>query len=301
MAGEPEQIEIEIDVSDPKPKDDEIKVVAAEDTPSPRKKEIPPEEGLDALKGKLERERAARIEAEQRADNASRREVEARTEVQDSNLHLINNAIETVKQNNEILKGNYSAAMASGDFDAAADIQMKMSGNSAKLQQLEQGKTALEAQPKPKQAESVVETDPVEHVAKQLSPRSASWLRSHPEFARDAGKFNQMTGAHYMAIGKGMKPDSDEYFGFIEGQLGISENEDPTPNADPTADTAKVTGGRGAAPPAAPVSRGGNGTGSRPNVVRLTAAEREMASMMKMTDQEYAKNKLALQKEGKIQ
>ena len=73
MAGEPEQIEIEIDVSDPKPKDDEIKVVAAEDTPSPRKKEIPPEEGLDALKGKLERERAARIEAEQRADNASRR------------------------------------------------------------------------------------------------------------------------------------------------------------------------------------------------------------------------------------
>ena len=178
MAGEPEQIEIEIDVSDPKPKDDEIKVVAAEDTPSPRKKEIPPEEGLDALKGKLERERAARIEAEQRADNASRREVEARTEVQDSNLHLINNAIETVKQNNEILKGNYSAAMASGDFDAAADIQMKMSGNSAKLQQLEQGKTALEAQPKPKQAESVVETDPVEHVAKQLSPRSASWRRS---------------------------------------------------------------------------------------------------------------------------
>ena len=34
--------------------------------------------------------------------------------------------------------------------------------------------------------------------------------------------------------------------------------------------------------------------------VRLTAQEREMASMMGMTVEEYAKNKLALQKEGKL-
>jgi phage I-like protein len=32
----------------------------------------------------------------------------------------------------------------------------------------------------------------------------------------------------------------------------------------------------------------------------LTAEEREMAKMMKMTDQEYAKNKVALIKEGKL-
>ena len=65
------------------------------------------------------------------------------------------------------------------------------------------------------------------------------------------------------------------------------------------ADSAKVTQRR-SAPPAAPVSRSGNGTGSSPNVVRLTSAEREIASMMGMTDKEYAKNKVALQKEGKL-
>jgi phage I-like protein len=32
----------------------------------------------------------------------------------------------------------------------------------------------------------------------------------------------------------------------------------------------------------------------------LTSAEREMAQMMGMSDQEYAKNKLALQREGKL-
>jgi phage I-like protein len=35
-------------------------------------------------------------------------------------------------------------------------------------------------------------------------------------------------------------------------------------------------------------------------VVRLSKDEREMAQMMGMTDQEYAKNKLALVKEGKL-
>jgi phage I-like protein len=36
-------------------------------------------------------------------------------------------------------------------------------------------------------------------------------------------------------------------------------------------------------------------------VVRLTAQEREMAEMMGMKPEDYAKNKMALKKEGKIQ
>ena len=68
---------------------------------------------------------------------------------------------------------------------------------------------------------------------------------------------------------------------------------------DPMAQSASVTQRR-SAPPAAPVSRGGNGTGSNPNRVTLSAAEREMAQMMGMTNQEYAQNKLSLQKEGKL-
>jgi hypothetical protein len=54
------------------------------------------------------------------------------------------------------------------------------------------------------------------------------------------------------------------------------------------------------APPSAPVTRSGTAPGTRPNVVRLSAQEREMAEMMQMTETEYARNKLALQKEGKL-
>jgi phage I-like protein len=64
--------------------------------------------------------------------------------------------------------------------------------------------------------------------------------------------------------------------------------------------TAASSTQRRSSPPAAPVSRSNNTSGTRPNVVRLTAAEREMADNMGMKPEEYAKNKLALQKEGKL-
>jgi phage I-like protein len=47
-------------------------------------------------------------------------------------------------------------------------------------------------------------------------------------------------------------------------------------------------------PSPAPVSRGT----SKPNVMRLTAAEAEMASALGMSPEEYAKNKALAQKEG---
>jgi hypothetical protein len=51
------------------------------------------------------------------------------------------------------------------------------------------------------------------------------------------------------------------------------------------------------APPAAPVNRSSS---PRNNTVRLSAAEAETAKMFGMTEQEYAKHKLALKREGKI-
>ena len=67
---------------------------------------------------------------------------------------------------------------------------------------------------------------------------------------------------------------------------------------DPTYEAAKVVQRR-TAPPAAPVSRSA-APGTRPNVIRLTLEEREMAKAMKMTEKEYAENKVALQREGKL-
>ena len=184
--------------------------------------------------------------------------------------------------------------MSQGNFSAAADIQQEMSGNAAKLLQLSNGLEAMKARPKtpePRQAPS----DPVEAFASLLSPKSADWVRKHPEYVKDAKLNRKMIAAHELAMADGMPVDSAEYFSAIEETLKIKAAPPQTETSDEYA--AKVTQRRDAAPAAAPVSRGGS---TRTNVVRLSAAEREMADMMGMKPEDYAKNKMALQKEGKL-
>ncbi len=102
-----------------------------------------------------------------------------------------------------------------------------------------------------------------------------------------------MIRAHEDAVDDGIPVDTPAYFAAIEAKLGLSKTND---TGDQYA--SKVTQRRDAAPAAAPVSRG-TSNGSK-NVVRLTAAEREAASDMGMSEQEYAKQKMILVKEGKL-
>ena len=266
--------------------------------------EVSPDIGIEALRLQLEQERAARVEAENRYKQAHQTAARASAEVQDSNLQLIASAIDSVNRSNMMLKRDYAAAMAAGAFEQAAEIQQQMSINGAKLLQLENGKAALEqriANPPANQPE--MPSDPVEAFASQLSPRSAAWIRQHPECIKDGRLHRKMVGAHNIAIADGFQPDTDEYFAEIERQMGYKKPQTAVAreeSEEPTSMAAKPMA-RKAPPPAAPSSRtAGNGSGGR-NTVTLNASEREMASIMGMTPEEYAKNKMALRKEGKLQ
>ena len=275
-------------------KDDTIDVRVDENA---KKRTIEPEEGINDLKMKLEQERSGRIEAEKQARQATEAAVHAKNEVQDTNLHLVKNAIDTVKRNNDILKYNYSEAMAVGDYTKAAEIQEGMSMNTSKLMELERGRSHMESAPKYEVPQQQRPSDPVEALASQLSPRSADWVRRNPQCVTDPRMYQKMVAAHNLAMADGYQADSDDYFGFVEDTLRISKRVDVGED-DPMSASAKVTQRR--SPPAAPVSRSGTGTGSRPNVVRLTKAEAETAKDLGMTEQDYARNKLLLQKEGRL-
>jgi hypothetical protein len=314
MATPAEEITLDLDAIDAetaknaekKPDTPEIKVSKADPAAAkPEKPVVTPEEGLETLRKQLEVEKSARLAAESRANEAAQGEARARGEVQTTQLDMIKGAIERVTQTNDALEEQYANAMAAQDWKGAAKAQRQMADNSAKLAQLEAGKAALEKAPKPTPR---VPYDPVEKFAAELSAPSAAWVRAHPEFVRDAHKNRLMIAAHEVALAKGHKADTPEYFQSIEKTLDITPavtKPDPVPNEehDPMADAAQAVNGRGrtpAAPAAAPVSRGGNGNGSRPNRVTLTADEVEMAAAMNMTPEEYARNKVALKKEGKL-
>ena len=306
---EEQQVELDLGSATPEIVVEEAKQVE-ENGKDAEKKGKSPEEGIEELKKMLEAERELRAEAERIAKKnaeiaqfAAQHAQKSEKNVQDSNLQLIVNAIDTFQKDNENLKSQIRDAMASGDYDRAADLQSAMSMNNAKLLQLENGKAALQekiaqpVQPIPPMP-TIERRDAVEDLASQLSPRSAQWIRTHPECARDTKMFNKMVGAHNFAIAEGYVPDSDAYFDYIESQLGYKQAKTDVSDDDAMSEAAKPTQTR-SAPPPAPSTRAASGSG-RPTVVRLTQEEREMATMMGMSPEDYAKNRELLRKEGKL-
>jgi hypothetical protein len=288
-----DQIELELNLEplETEKKQDDIVIKEVEEAP---KAELTVEDGINELKFKLEEEKRAREEAERRYKEAQQQAHLAKNDAFDSNLRLLDNAIETVQRNQEILKQNLRDAVAAGDADAQADIMLTISKTDSDLRQLQQGKVQYEAQA----AAAQEPADPVEKIASRLTPRSAEWVRAHPEYATDPALTRRMVRAHEDAIDEGIKADTDEYFEFVETKLKIRKQEAREEQGSALSEASAPTQRR-SAPPAAPVSRASS-TGSRSNVVTLTRAERETASALGMTDREYASNKQALIKEGKL-
>lgn len=289
--------------------DDEISVEivdkpekTAKTEPEPPKKEVSPDEGIEKLKRKFEMERQRSAEAERRAAEAETYARRASFQTQDANYQLVVSAMETVKGRSEQLKAAYSSAMAAGDFDKAAEVQEALAVNAHQLSELAAGERDMRAQleraAREQQAQPVRPVarsdEPIaEQLACSVSQKSAAWIRANKDAINDERAVKRMFRAHEDAIDDGIEPETDEYFSFIEARLGIQQRSQP--EREPAEESAPPAR-RPSQPPPAPVSRGG----SRPNTVRLTREEAEMAKMMGMKEAEYAKHKVALQSEGKI-
>lgn len=296
--------------------EDEIEVVVAgeeggqnsstEDHPSGGP-DVSPEEGIEQLKAKLRASEAARLEAENRARQAATLVDQEARRADSSDLQVIEGAINAIQQNNAVLVANKRALMAQGKWDAVCDIDLKIADNAAKLLRLEEGKQALEPtvrNPQPRHPQQQQQqTDLVEQYAAGLNPRSAAWIRSHPEFVTDQTKLKKLEAAHYAALGQEIVPDTDEYYTFVEGKLGLSgaaTHASTTQKEEPTvmSDAAKSKGNRTAAPPpAAPPTRTAATNRQR---VTLTGEEMEAAKASGLTPEEYWKNKQTLIKDGKL-
>lgn len=280
---EDNQVELELETA---PEDDIVIVEAPEEPRIETKPEITVDDGIEALRRELEAEKAARQRAEQQARVAT-------NDKADSDLRMLNTAIETEGRNKEILKANLREAVANGDTDAQADILMAINQTENNLRQITEGKKHYEAQIKAPVANKV------EALAAQLTPKSAEWVRNNPDVVNDERRAKRLERAHFDALDDGIQPDSPDYFNFLENRLNI--NKTPVRQEAAMSEASESTSGRRAsAPPAAPVSRSGTGTGGRPNVVTLSRAEQEAARDMGMTPKEYAQNKVALVKSGRM-
>ena len=293
---------VPVDLTPEPPKVEEqskdIEIFVADDAIGDENSEKDPQKAIEKLKKKLKKEKEARRDAEEKARLAAFQAQRASVEVEDTQMHLVANAIETVKRDNEILTANYAEAMRNGDYETGARIQIAMNQNEANLKQLEDGHIRMQNEartkpPVPQEPPQVLKPkQQVDQIITQVSKPSAQWLKTHRDHFDSESKIRKMFNAHQEAVDDGIKPDSTEYFRYIENRLNINTDD---PGESPMSSASKPSS-RQAPPPSAPVNR----DGGRKNVGWLTPAQAEAAKSMGMTDKEYYNNLMALQKEGRL-
>lgn len=266
----------------------------------------PADDGIAELKKRLEAaestaksEQEARARAERERNEAVQRAYHAKNEKEDTDLRLIESALSQVQANAAHLESSYAEAITAGDAIRAAKIMREMAANEARALQLQNGQQSLKERPK----EQPKPLDPVEAFAAQLSPKSAAWVRAHPEYVTNPKLQRKMIAAHSLAVEDGIPADSDDYFASVEDTLKIASRAikaQVDPDDEEISPFSDAGAGRSRQSPAIPVSRDITPSGERTRVVRLSPDEMQMAKDCGMSPQEYWKNKEELKREGKI-
>lgn len=313
--------ETDAKVSEPAAKVEEVKAPVEKKKPEIDERE----KALKDLKAQYERqkmvadaEREARKKAEEYARQQAQQIGYARSEVQDSNLKIILNAIDATEQAAANAERDYAEAMAAGDYAMAAKAQRMIAQAESHLLQLNNGKQRLEESlqqtaegsvnaPEMPNFEPRIPQDPVEMYASRLAPKSANWLRNHPEVVSE-NKIGKLTRAHQDAVEDGLVAESPEYFAFIESRLGYNSYESE-PEVEQQSEPVQPTQSRKSMA-SAPVSSNASITSGRQsgnsNTMTLSPSEVEVALLMEpdmsrdKAIEAYARNKAALIKQGKL-
>ena len=268
------------------------------------------DEGIKRLRNDLDRVSRVATAAEQRAARAEAALETGRQRLEQVEQNVVDTELKSAEEKLAAARVKFKTAFDAADPDAIADAQEEISEASSDLRDLKRKRAETERTEERRGTEGRVDADlpadPVERfiVGNKMSPRNAEWLRNHPECVTDETKYYEMHAADARARKDGIRPGSDEYYLFMEKELGYGTRSDRRDD-DRRDEDRRDEPRRGASErrPAAPPSRdpsGPDGRPSRPSSVRLSPDEREVAHLsfpdMKTEEAEklYARNKADL-------
>lgn len=288
-------------------KTEEVKV----DPVEKRERKRPNEDAIKALQAQLdeanrrsEAAEMARAKAEERAREREAEAEAAKGRVAQSEYDRIQGLIAAAKSRESDLKRAIRSASEMGEHDKLAEYQAELAKTAARQLQYEDAKLDLEHRAErakqdrdaaPVRVAPKTNADPFEARISNLSQKSQSWLRQHPECVNDPAKNDRLMKGHHLALGKGIQPDSQEYFEHLESHMGYRDDEDDDGGEEIETDTRS---GRKSVP-SAPVSRDSRMGQVAPGKYRLSREEADMAEQMGMTPTEYATYKIKGLKEGR--
>lgn len=263
-----------------------------------------------------------------RAEAAERRATEAQGTIADTQLDGVVSAIAAATAEAEAAEKDYAAAAEAGDFKKQAEAQRRMARAESRATSLEGAKADLELRksiPRTEDPNARRTADPFEEHVSKFTERTAQWMREHRDWIVDPAKGSELAGAHHRAVREGLKPDTDDYFEFVEKMIGLRQDEQQphTRNGAGNGQQQQTrVPARRVTPAVAPVNGGAgghsSGAGDRAdrNTVRLTKGEAEAANKTivwnyddptgkgrfkkgdPIGNQEYARRKLEMQKGG---
>lgn len=309
----------ENDIDVPLEEENPIEVVLEGETPSAPQvdeREIALQQmkiQLEEVSRRHEQEKIARHRAEQYAFEQARAAQDTKNDLHQSNYQVVVSGIENMKQTIEQAKRAFAEATAAGDYSGAAEANDTIAWANAHIKDLYEGKSRIESHlqttegrvadapantqyapmPEPPLPEVSFEQQ-FNSMLSKLPPKSAAWLRDHPQAAVD---MNKLSAAHNAAtLLKGIPVESQEYFSFIESELGLGGNKQS--NRKPAMASAPVS--------SAGYSAGRSSGYSGGSTMTLSAAEVEQALLIdpdlprEKAIEQYARNKAALIREGKM-
>lgn len=240
----------------------------------------------------------------------------ARKEVVESQLDTVTSGLAAAEAEAESAEKDYIAAAEAGDFVAQARAQRKMAAAENKIGRLKEAegdlKEAKEHPPVQRQeTPQRAAADPVEAFTQGMSPKSATWIRSHPDCVTDDRKRNRMLAAHNLAVADDIAVDSDEYFSRIEAGIAPKAAARAAQEQQEQKSTVQIRPSSAAAPS----GNAGGGMNGGGTTVTLTKREVEAATdgthtwERDSTDgkhkrgeilgvQEFARRKAIMQKDG---
>jgi hypothetical protein len=280
----------------------------------------PEDEGVLELKRQLANQQMMTNRAAEVARNEHLARVHAERGLTQSNVQMVDAAIEAAKRDSEQARAYFQSALDRSDHKGASEAQVLLSdarANLLRLMEMREGVVAeaqqtQQPQPQPRQQPQPPRqqyADPGQlmqanvhnlstHLDRTGFPKSAAWIRSHPEMVKDQTAINAVDGAHGFAVNTlKLIPETDAYFDKIEELLGVGAAPQMTQTRQ---GQRQLTQSRMAAPvrSEAPNLRTGR---TRGQAVQLTARQREHArDVLGMTDEEYAAEMVDAQGRGKL-
>ena len=244
----------------------------------------------EELRAQLRQAQEQAAAATRAAQEQANRAMAAEQRAMGSTVGMIDSALENAQQTAANAKAKFQAALDAADHAVAAQAQEEMADARHNLLRLQEQRAMVEAQARQQQQPQRQEQQQpvgIDKISRDLVnggfPRSADWLRSHPEWASRPDLLKRVASAdNHLVDNRGMIRETDEYFSALEQELGVGQRQQ---RGGPDYSQARR--------PAAPTSNSApslrTGQPMMRSHVTLTPAQREAAELSGMSEKEYAR------------